>query len=321
MSEKNREEQADLIPLSGERVPFCGIVNLDKGLHLTSQTAVSKVRRLCGGVKAGHTGTLDPDATGVLPILLGRATVFAEYVLEKDKCYEAVGQLGVTTDTEDMTGTVLAERDASAITGEQVEEALCAFRGEILQIPPMYSALKRDGKKLCDLAREGITIEREPRPVTIYSLELKGFDEEKKQFSLAVTCSRGTYIRTLIADIGAALSCGAALASLRRTEAGPFTLASAHTLEELEQAAKKEELPSMILPVESLFLHLPSLSFDPFFTRLLKNGLAVKQKKLGCKLLKGERATLYEEGKFLGLLESVEDEEELCMKMIKHLVV
>ena len=307
--------------MSGEIRPVCGILNIDKPAGMTSQAVVSQVRRLMGGVKAGHTGTLDPMATGVLPVLLGRATVFAEFLLEKEKCYTAGVQLGLVTDTEDVTGAVLEKRDASSVTRAALEQALGAFRGEIMQIPPMYSALKRDGKKLCDLAREGITVAREPRPVQIHALELLEFDPAHSRFVMAVRCSKGTYIRTLAADIGAALGCGAAMDALRRTAAGPFSAEKAVTPEQLAEAAARGQAEELVIPVETVFGALPAVAPEPFYARLLQNGLAVEQRKLRACFPEGQLVRAERDGVFLGLLQSVQRDGAPCLKFVRQMLV
>ena len=208
-----------------------GIILLDKPLGFTSNAALQKVRWLLNAEKAGHTGSLDPLATGVLPLCFGEATKFSQYLLDSDKGYETLAQLGKTTTTADAEGEVLQERPVT-VGQADIEAVLPKFRGQISQIPPMYSALKRDGQPLYKLARAGEVVEREPRSVTIARLELLAFEGDTAR--LAVDCSKGTYIRTLVEDIGEQLGCGAYVAELRRTQAGPFTLAQTVTLEELE---------------------------------------------------------------------------------------
>jgi len=210
-----------------------GIILLDKPLGFTSNAALQKVRWLLNAEKAGHTGSLDPLASGVLPLCFGEATKFSQYLLDSDKGYETVMQLGQTTSTGDAEGEVLKTRDVTVGRAE-IEAVLPRFRGQISQVPPMYSALKRDGQPLYKLARAGEVVEREARSVTIGRLEL--LECEGTRARLTVGCSKGTYIRTLVEDIGEALGCGAYVAELRRTQAGPFALAQTVTLEELEQA-------------------------------------------------------------------------------------
>ena len=234
-----------------------GIILLDKPLGFTSNAALQKVRWLLNAEKAGHTGSLDPLATGVLPLCFGEATKFSQYLLDADKAYETVAQLGVTTTTADAEGEVI-ERKPVNISQAQLEAVLPQFRGDLQQIPPMYSALKRDGQPLYKLARAGEVVEREPRSVTIARLDLLSLEADRAR--LAVSCSKGTYIRTLVEDIGRELGCGAHVAELRRTQAGPFDLSQTVTLEVLEQAHAEggsEALDTFLLPVDSGLEHWP----------------------------------------------------------------
>ena len=239
-----------------------GIILLDKPRGFTSNAALQKVRWLLNAEKAGHTGSLDPLATGVLPLCFGEATKFSQYLLDADKGYETVAQLGVTTTTADAEGEVL-ERRPVAVSQEQLENILPRFRGAIQQIPPMYSALKRDGQPLYKLARAGEVVEREPRSVTIARLELLSLESDKAR--LAVACSKGTYIRTLVEDIGQKLGCGAHVAELRRTQAGPFDLSQTVSLEALEQAHAEggtEAVDAFLHPVDSGLDHWPLVQFS-----------------------------------------------------------
>jgi tRNA pseudouridine55 synthase len=234
-----------------------GVLVLDKPRGFSSNAALQKVRWLLNAEKAGHTGSLDPLATGVLPLCFGEATKFSQYLLDADKGYSTVAQLGVTTTTGDAEGEVL-ERRAVAVDEAAIQTALPAFRGQIEQIPPMYSALKRDGQPLYKLARAGEVVEREARSVTIARLELLALQEDRA--TLEVACSKGTYVRTLVEDLGARLGCGAHVAELRRTQAGPFGLAQAISLEELEAAHAEggsEALDRFLLPVDSGLEHWP----------------------------------------------------------------
>ena len=215
-----------------------GIVIIDKPEGWTSQDVVSKLRGVLHTKRIGHGGTLDPMATGVLPVFVGRATRGVEFFEHATKTYETVLRLGITTDTEDISGTILTEQDAF-VTGDELERVLDRFRGEIMQVPPMYSALKINGQKLVDLARKGKEVERKPRPVTIHELTLLGMEADG--IRLRVRCSKGTYIRTLCKDIGEALGCGGCMASLRRVQAGEYTVDEAVPLPELIQAAEPEK--------------------------------------------------------------------------------
>lgn len=244
------------------RRTISGILVLDKPHGMSSNQALQKVRWLLNAEKAGHTGSLDPLATGVLPLCFGEATKFSQYLLDADKGYETVAQLGVTTTTGDAEGEVLERREVT-VDRADVEALLPGFRGQIQQIPPMYSALKKDGQPLYKLARAGEVVEREARSVTISRLELLALDNH--QLRLAVACSKGTYIRTLVEDLGRELGCGAHVAELRRTQAGPFGLAQAVTLEALERAHAEggcEALDRFLLPSDSGLEHWPLLQFS-----------------------------------------------------------
>ena len=237
-----------------------GVVILDKCEGITSQTAVNRVKRLFSADRAGHTGTLDPMATGVLPILVGRGVKASEYMMASQKHYIATLTLGVTTDTEDITGKVLSQSD-NIPTESEVREACSNMVGEIMQTPPMYSAIKVDGQTLMERARRGEVIERESRPVTVYRLDVKKLGE--REYSLDVECSKGTYIRTLCADIGASLGCGGVMSALRRAEAAGFTLADAHTLGELEKMTE-DERASLVVPIEKIFDYMPIVQLPEF---------------------------------------------------------
>lgn len=239
-----------------------GILILDKPRGMSSNQALQKVRWLLNAEKAGHTGSLDPLATGVLPLCFGEATKFSQYLLDADKGYETVAQLGVTTTTGDAEGEVLERRDVT-VGRDELEAALGRFRGEIQQVPPMYSALKKDGQPLYKLARAGEVVEREARSVTIARLELLAFDSTKA--ALSVSCSKGTYIRTLVEDLGQVLGCGGHVAELRRTQAGPFNLSQAISLEELEKAHAEggnEALDRFLLPSDSGLEHWPQVQLS-----------------------------------------------------------
>ena len=225
-----------------------GVLLLDKPQGVSSNGALQTARRLLNAAKAGHTGTLDPMASGLLPLTFGEATKFSQMLLDADKVYEAVVQLGVDTDSGDADGAVMATRPV-AVDRAALEAVLTRFRGEIEPVPPMYSALKRDGKALYEYAREGIELEREARRVTIHALELLDFAGER--FTIRVHCSKGTYIRSLAMDIGAALGCGAHLCGLRRTRIGAFELDAAVTLAALE-ACEFEARAAMLAPVDAL---------------------------------------------------------------------
>ena len=243
-----------------------GIVIIDKPVGWTSQDVVSKLRGKLRTKRIGHGGTLDPMATGVLPVFVGRATRSVEFFEHAEKTYETVLQLGVLTDTEDTSGTVLETRPVS-VTAEQLLAVLARFRGEIMQIPPMYSALKVNGQKLYELARKGREVERQPRPITIHELELLAFTGETAR--LRVRCSKGTYIRTLCKDIGLALGCGGCMAALRRVQAGAYTEGEAVPLETL---IASEEPEAYLRPVDTMFVSFPAITLTENQERRCRNG-------------------------------------------------
>ena len=245
-----------------------GIVIVDKPSGWTSQDVTARLRRVFDTRRIGHGGTLDPMATGVLPVFVGRATRGVEFFEHAEKTYEALLLPGLTTDTEDVTGTVLQKREVS-LTEQDVEAVLPRFRGEILQVPPMYSALKVNGQKLCDLARKGKEIARQPRPITIHELEFLGFQEG--MVKLRVRCSKGTYVRTLCKDIGEALGCGGCMAALRRTAAGSYDLSQAVALQTLLDTQEPEQY---LRPVDTLFSRYPAVTLTPNQETRCRNGNA-----------------------------------------------
>ena len=291
-----------------------GIIILDKPEGMTSQGAVNRVKRLFGVKKAGHTGTLDPLATGVLPILVGRAVKASEYMLTSDKHYMATLLLGISTDTEDITGETLTASDSIPAESE-VLAAVNSMLGESEQIPPMFSAIKIGGKKLYDLAREGKVIEREPRKITVRKISAKRLSE--REYEIDVLCSKGTYIRTLCADIGKKLGCGGVMKTLRRASSAGFTLNNAHTPEEIEKMSE-EEREALIIPVEKIFEELMKITLPPFFARLARCGAPIYQRKLGLSLEIGRRVTLFDEKGFFALGEVEECEEGTAIKPIKQ---
>lgn len=272
-----------------------GIVIIDKPAGWTSQDVTARLRRVFGTRRIGHGGTLDPMATGVLPVFVGRATRGVEFFEHAEKTYETELLLGVATDTEDTTGTVLTRREVS-VTQEQLTEVLERFRGEIMQIPPMYSALKVNGQKLCDLARKGRQVERQPRPVTIHELTL--LSREGDTLHLRVRCSKGTYIRTLCADIGEALGCGGCMQALRRTQAGEYTIAEAVPLQQLLEAAEPE---TYLRDVDTMFRGYPGVKLTVNQEKRCRNGNAFSVTLPG-----GTYRAYSQSGEFLMLAE-VED--------------
>jgi tRNA pseudouridine55 synthase len=272
-----------------------GVLLLDKPVGLSSNDALIRAKRVMNAKKAGHTGTLDPFATGLLPLCFGEATKFSQDLLEADKTYDATVHLGIMTNTGDTEGETIETREVD-VTPEQIEAALARFRGPILQVPPMYSALKRDGKALYEYAREGITLEREARPVTIHGLELIGY--EAPLLKIRVTCSKGTYVRVLGEDIGAALGCGAHLNALRRIQVGALTADTMITLEELQAHA---EPLSLLAPVDALLSSFPSVELTPELAKRFLNGqrLALGKEAVMVPQKLG-RVRVYHEGKLLG---------------------
>ena len=272
-----------------------GVLLLDKPVGLSSNDALMKVKRIVNAKKAGHTGTLDPFATGLLPLCFGEATKFSQDLLEADKTYLAEVRLGVTTTTGDTEGEVVETRPVE-VTPEQIEAALAQLRGPIMQVPPMYSALKRDGKALYEYAREGITLEREARPVTIHALEMLGY--AAPTLTIRVSCSKGTYVRVLGEDIGALLGCGAHLTGLRRIGVGALTVAGMVTLEQLQ--AHPDPL-SLLAPVDALLSSFPRLDLTGELAARFLNGqrLALGREPVSLPEAQG-RVRVYHDGRLLG---------------------
>lgn len=256
---------------------YHGMINVYKEAGYTSHDVVARLRGICKQKKIGHTGTLDPDAVGVLPVCLGNGTKLCDLLADKTKEYIAVLRLGVVTDTQDLSGAVL-RRDYAEVEPELVKQVIASFQGELQQIPPMYSALKVNGKKLYELAREGKEIERKPRPITVYEIEV--LKEAHPEYTIRVKCSRGTYIRTLCHDIGQKLGCGGAMASLSRTRVGEFQIEQAYTLDQLQCLAEKGQLSRVIIPVEKMFEKLPFVSVKEEGYKGLKNGNQLKLEEL-----------------------------------------
>lgn len=255
--------------------PISGILLLDKPLGLSSNHALQRVKRLYDARKAGHTGSLDPLADGMLPICLGDATKLSAFLLDADKHYRFRVKLGETTATGDAEGGVTRTRPVEGITAAHIEQVLPRFLGEIEQLPPMYSALKHKGKRLYELAREGVEVEREPRKVSIHELALGEVD--LPEFELRVHCSKGTYVRTLAEDIGEALGCGAHVTALRRTGVGPYTGYDMYTMDALEQAAEQGQaaLDRLLLPIDTALSDWPDVSVNADTAFYLKQGQAV----------------------------------------------
>lgn len=291
-----------------------GIVVINKGEGLSSFAVVSKVKRIFGVAKAGHTGTLDPMATGVLPVLIGRAVKASEYMLSSDKHYSATLLLGITTDTEDVTGTVLSRSDEIPSESE-VLSAIHSMLGESEQTPPMYSALKVGGKKLCDLARRGEVVERESRKITVYKIDAEKLSD--REYKIDVVCSKGTYIRTLCADIGEKLGVGGTMKTLERLEASGFSISDAVTLEELEKMSDAER-EALVYPIEHVFRDKRKITLQPFFARLARCGVEIYLKKIGVSADEGEQIALYDEGGFFALGEVRVFDGGLAIKPVKQ---
>lgn len=279
-----------------------GIINVYKEKGFTSHDVVAKLRGIVGQKKIGHTGTLDPDATGVLPVCLGKATKLCDLLTDKNKTYEAVLLLGKTTDTQDITGEVLEEKSTEALTEEKVREAIEGFIGDYEQIPPMYSALKVNGKKLYELAREGKVIERKARSVKILDIQILEIDLPKVR--MEVSCSKGTYIRTLCHDIGEKLGCGGCMESLIRTRVSTFRIEDAKTLDEIETLKQEGKLAELLVPIDAMFPFYPKITVKDDWKAFAKNGnpLDLKMLKEACGQDEETQVRLYDEsGKFIAI--------------------
>ena len=279
---------------------YNGIINIYKEKGFTSHDVVAKMRGICKQKKIGHTGTLDPDATGVLPVCLGSGTKLCDMLTDKDKEYVAELLLGIETDTQDISGQIIRECTPQ-IEEQKVRKAIMSFQGDYLQVPPMYSALKVNGKKLYELARAGKEVERQARPVIIHQLEI--MDMQLPVVKIRVLCSKGTYIRTLCADIGAKLGCGGTMKSLLRTRVGIFKVEEAITLAQLEALKNTLGIESKIYAVDSVFDELPQLHVSEEFCRLLDNGnpFFANHTLENIKYPEGEWIRVYGKDKFYGI--------------------
>lgn len=291
-----------------------GALILNKPENITSQGAVNAVRKIFGTRRVGHTGTLDPMATGVLTVLVGNAVKASELLLSVEKSYTATLKLGITTDTQDIWGNTTFSYNGALPSFEELCTVLESFRGDIFQVPPMYSALKRDGQKLCDLARKGACIELEPRPISIFSLEAeKGVTEG--EFLLHVRCSKGTYIRTLCHDIGKALGCGAVMKALCRTSNGGFDINTAVTLDELRTSDAPEKY---LIPTDELFTEYREVRLSEFYSKLAKCGNEIYLKKIGISAEAGEIFRTYDcDGNFFALTQCREYENGMALANLK----
>ena len=276
-----------------------GIINVYKEKGYTSHDVVARMRGILKMKNIGHTATLDPEAEGVLPVCLGKGTKLCDLFTDKDKTYEAVLLLGCSTDTQDMTGNILSRQEVS-IQEERVREVIRGFAGEYMQIPPMYSALKVNGKKLYELARQGREVERQPRPVHIYEIEV--LKMELPRVHMRITCSKGTYIRTLCHDIGSELGCGGCMESLLRTRVGRFRLEESLKLDAIEELVRSGILENAVTPVDAVFADYPKITADESHDRLLHNGNAVPVQYAG------QTVRMYDSfGQFIGLYAAYED--------------
>lgn len=291
-----------------------GFVFLKKDSGMTSFSAAARLRRIFGEKKIGHTGTLDPMATGVLPVALGGATRFIELLPDHDKAYKAQFQLGITTDTLDITGTVLTKNDFSVGVSE-VKQTLEQFLGKQNQIPPMYSAVKKDGVRLYDLARQGVEIERQSREIEIYSLTLEEFDEKFGVYTIDVSCSKGTYIRTLVSDIGERLGCGAVLTKLERTKANGISIDRCLSLGELEDLKQCEKLSQALVSTDKV-LGLPPVTVTEAQAKRFSNGGELFCQRIKTKITQGNYCVYSPEGKFLGVGSCSEDGQLLYARRI-----
>ena len=280
-----------------------GIINVYKEKAYTSHDVVAKLRGIAGQKKVGHTGTLDPDATGVLPVCLGKATKVCDLLTDKDKVYEAVLLLGRETDTQDTTGETLREFPVE-VSEQETEDAILSFVGAYDQIPPMYSALKVNGKKLCDLARSGIEVERKARAVKIFEIEI--LQMELPRVTMRVHCSKGTYIRTLCHDIGQKLGCGGCMETLKRTKSGDFSIEEALTLEEIQAKKDAGNLQEILYPVDYVFSALPKRVVEKKYSKILYNGNRISEKFFiqESEKRREQKIRIYDEaGAFIGVYE------------------
>lgn len=294
-----------------------GIINVLKPAGMTSFDVVAQVRKICRVKKVGHTGTLDPDAVGVLPICVGKATRMVQFLMEDHKFYRGEVTLGIETDTLDAAGEVLAQNKVGEIPPEELDKALDQFRGSIQQIPPMVSALKHEGKRLYELARKGIEVEREPRDVEIY--KLRSFRVQIPRFWIDVECSKGTYIRTLAQDIGRNLGCGAHLSYLIRTGTGQFSLEDSITLQEIQQAADENRLSDVMLPMDWGIRSLPKVTLQDRAVHFAVNGTQLRKgnyQDYPKELQTGDRVRVYGPEGFISLSEVIDGEEQI-LKPVK----
>ena len=293
-----------------------GVLCVNKAEGITSHGVVNRIRRLYNTKRVGHTGTLDPMAAGVLVVLIGRAAKAAEYIVSDIKEYDVTFRLGMTTDTGDITGTIMSQSDFIPDTADVFNTA-DSFKGKIKQVPPMYSAIKINGQKLVNLARNGIEVEREARDVEIFDLKI---ESQSDDYRMNVVCSKGTYIRTLCTDIGDALKCGAVMTSLTRVRNGRFTISNSYTIEDIENTEESARA-GLLLPVEDLFADLDIVKLPDFYAKLAGNGLEIYQKKIGTNFADGLYVRLYNENGFFALAKVKEFNDGSALKPEKFFIL
>lgn len=297
-----------------------GIIVIKKEQGYTSFDVVAKLRGILKIKKIGHTGTLDPQATGVLPICIGKATKVCDLLTNRDKTYETIMKLGVTTDTQDIYGNIIA-KSLELPSEEQIKNVIQQFQGELEQVPPMYSALKVNGKKLCDLARKGIEVERKPRQIVVYKINIKSI--ELPFVTMEISCSKGTYIRTLCHDIGQVLGCGACMKALNRTSAAGYTLEDAFSLEEIQQLFISQELEDKIQPIDEVFREYPKVTVSSEIVFSMKNGGKTSLDKVICedcqRIKEGDYLRLYlPDTRFLGIYQFRRNEIKLVKMFLEE---
>ena len=285
-----------------------GVINIHKEKGYTSHDVVAKLRGIVGQKKIGHTGTLDPDATGVLPVCLGKATKLCDMLTDKNKTYETVMLLGKATDTQDISGTVLSEGAIDALDDESVKDVILSFVGDYMQVPPMYSALKVNGKKLYELAREGIEVERKARPVTILEIQIKEINLPRVR--MEVSCSKGTYIRTLCHDIGEKLGCGACMEELIRTRVSRFKLEDSLTLSQVQELKEAGDLDKILVPIDEMFSDYEAITLKDEFMSFVYNGntFMPKNVKQYIELVDGKMVRVYDDkGNFIAIYKFIKE--------------
>ena len=285
-----------------------GVINIHKEKGYTSHDVVAKLRGIVGQKKIGHTGTLDPDATGVLPVCLGKATKLCDMLTDKNKTYETVMLLGKVTDTQDISGTVLSETSLDKLDEESVKKAILSFVGDYMQVPPMYSALKVNGKKLYELAREGVEVERKARPVTILEIQIKEINLPRVR--MEVSCSKGTYIRTLCHDIGEKLGCGACMEELIRTRVSRFKLEDSLTLSQVQELKEAGNLDKILVPIDEMFSNYEAITLKDEFMSFVYNGntFLPKHVKQYIELVDGKMVRVYDDkGNFIAIYKFIKE--------------